>query len=232
MKAVSLRSRSDIKGLLSRIHELGWYLLIRYIVVEHMEAEVSRWLLAEYREVIRVANKSGFHVVFTNVKDYALRALLEKWGAEVRSEEAFMLFDTVYTIVLDPQAPTKLRPWEASLTKFLVVGGILGDHPPRGRTYAISSKFTSSAKRNIGPYQFSIDGAVKMFLRIASGSELEDIPIAGPPVTFKIKTPLGAIEVSLPFAYPLRSNGEPDVPVEIKNLLSRGLMWEYLEESI
>jgi len=197
------------------------------IVIEHLEDGVSRWLLAEYREVIKVSREAGAEVVFTNVKDPILRPLLEREGAKVYAEEGWRLFNRSKAIVLDLEAEKTLEPWEDREACCLIVGGIMGDHPPRGRTRIISSYYTNAAKRNLGPHQLSVDGAVKVSLRILRGARLKEVGLVGPPVRLTIRGPFNnLIEVELPYVYPSRPDGLPDIAEELLNLLEKGIMWD------
>ncbi len=204
-----------------------------FIVIENMEDGVSRWLIEEYLESIRVAREAGVEIVFTNIRDPSLKSILASEGALVYEVEGWRLFNRTDTIVLDPQAPRRLEPWEARMAYCIVVGGIMGDHPPRGRTLLISSMYTNSAKRNLGPNQLSIDGAVKVTLRIAKGARLDEIPLSKPPARLRVRTLMGEIQIELPYSYPLREDGTPDIAPGVVKLLERGIAWdESLEEGI
>lgn len=200
------------------------------IIIENLENGVSRWLLAEYREVIKISKREGVAVIFSNIKDPILGALLGKDGIEVIQEEGWRKFDLSHAIVLDPQAKKTLEPWEVKNACCVIIGGIMGDHPPRGRTSLISSYYINASKRNIGPYQFSVDGSVKVVLAMLKGLRLSDISTIGPPIRLYLKGPRDSeIEIELPYVYPTRSDGSPDIPEEIVELLEHGLMWDEVE---
>lgn len=76
-------------------------------------------------------------------------------------------------IVLDPKAKVNLDPGEAS-SGTIIIGGILGSHPPLGRTSVlISSRFRGFKEfvyfRKIGDRQFTIDGALAVAWLISQG---------------------------------------------------------------
>ncbi len=198
------------------------------IIIEHMEYGVSRWLLIEYKEVIKAVKNANVEVVFTNVKNFSLFAILGKMGATAISEEGWKVFNRSNAIVLDPEAEKALEPWEIEGSCCIVVGGIMGDHPPRGRTRIISTYYTNSAKRNLGPYQFSIDGAVKVVLdMLLHNKRLNEVKIVKPPMLLHIKGPyMEDIEVELPYAYPVTSDGKPDISSDLISLLTRGIVWD------
>jgi ribosome biogenesis SPOUT family RNA methylase Rps3 len=195
------------------------------IVVEHLEEGISRWMLEEYKEAVRVAGDRGYRVVIAGVAREDLASLLESMGVEALTGGGEILYDRVDAIVLDPWAPKPLEPWEAERACCFIIGGIMGDHPPKGRTRILSWRYMNAAKRNLGPYQLSIDGAVKVALMVASGLRLSEIDIALEP-TLHLKTPLGEVEVQLPYAYPLRPDGRPWIAEGVVRLLASGIMWE------
>ncbi|WP_460126236.1 hypothetical protein [Stetteria hydrogenophila] len=202
--------------------------MLRNVVVEHLEERATRWLVAEYLEVIKVAREAGLTPFFTNVRDEALAALLEKSGARVDPRPGWSLFNTPYTIVLDLEAEKQLEPWELAAADTVVIGGIMGDHPPRGRTRLISFMYTDAAKRNLGPHQFSVDGAARVVVEVFKGKRLKDLKIQVG-VSFKVNTLQGEIEVFLPFAYPVGEDGEPLLSSRVRKLLERGVTWDELE---
>jgi ribosome biogenesis SPOUT family RNA methylase Rps3 len=194
------------------------------VVVEHMEDGASRWLLEEYREAAEVALRAGHRFLVTGVEDPAVAALLARRGLPVARESACTLLRGRLTILLDPAAPKPLEPWEARAADAVVVGGIMGDHPPRGRTYLLAARCPDAARRNLGPHQLSVDGAVKVALMIASGTPLDSVKLVYTP-SLNVETPLGVVEVELPYAYPLR-DGKPWLPRGLPRLLERGIMWD------
>jgi len=108
-------------------------------------------------------------------------------------------------IILDPKASKRLEPDNFRDKKAVIIGGILGDHPPRGRTQKlVTAKLPDAAVRNLGKEQFSIDGAVYMAKLVSEGKRIEEIPLKRG-LTIKLNE---YAEVYLPFAYPL-NGGRP-----------------------
>ncbi len=203
------------------------------IVVEHMEHRTTRWLLEEYREVVGVARDAGVLAIFTNVRDPALAAFLERAGAVVYNRPGWEVIDAGRAIVLDPAAEKRLEPWEAAWADYIVIGGIMGDHPPRGRTRYISFMYTASAKRNLGPHQLSVDGAARVALEIARGSSLDDVRLAvGVRLEVEGLPGLGGIEIELPFAYPVGPDGRPLLARGLASLLAKGITWDEQDDLI
>ncbi|MEM2192558.1 MAG: SAM-dependent methyltransferase [Candidatus Hadarchaeales archaeon] len=183
-------------------------------MIEHLEPRLSEWLMIEYSSAARIVGRKN--LMITNVGREAERKKLAKIS-RVASESAASLFDNRYTIVLDPQAKKTLLAKDAEKARAIVVGGILGDDPPQGRTRELlSKKLPRAKKRNLGKSQFSIDGSVFLAKQIASGHSLEELPCVHD-VEIKIAPKLSII---LPFSYPLLK-GKP--------LISRALV-RYLKQ--
>lgn len=184
------------------------------VVIEHLEPHLSKWLWIEYRHAAEIARG---RLEFTNVKREDHFQALSKL-APAHREGVLELHHPRDLVILDPRAATQLSPEDVGNSTILVVGGILGDHPPRGRTYELLTKRAKGARaRNIGAYQFSIDGAVYVALKVAEGVRLEDVPIK---VGVAIRAP--PLTIYLPYAYPLK-DGRP--------IISRELI-EYLKSEV
>ncbi|MEM2537478.1 MAG: SAM-dependent methyltransferase [Candidatus Bathyarchaeia archaeon] len=171
-------------------------------VIEHLEPELGKWLLFEYEHAAEIADKN--RLMFTNVKKADERQILSKLGM-VEEKSAAEIFSHEKVIILDPKAELPLKPEDFANKEAVVVGGILGDHPPRGRTRKLlTRRFPKAVVRNIGKGQFSIDGAVYVAKLVGEGTPLEAIPVKKG-LTLKINK---HGEIYLPYAYPLR-DGKP-----------------------
>lgn len=184
-------------------------------VIEHLEPELSEWLFLEYSSAARIAGRKN--LLITNVRSKRDRERLSKicravgWSARV-------LFNSSDVIVLDPQARKALTPSDRA--QVIIVGGILGDDPPRGRTKKLLSIWLPRAmKRNLGKHQFSIDGSIYLAKQVLSGHPLEEIPCARG-VEIKVEPGLSIV---LPFSYPL-VGGKPLIsPPLVRFLKRRGI---------
>ncbi|WXG43133.1 MAG: SAM-dependent methyltransferase [Promethearchaeati archaeon SRVP18_Atabeyarchaeia-1] len=188
------------------------------VIIEHLEPVLGEWIWLEYQHASRMVGDKN--ITFANVKNKREAHKLREIG-KVTHNSVVELRNIIgiSLVVLDPQAPVELSPRDFSLDISLVVGGILGDHPARGRTrQSITTKIPESQSRNLGPHQFSVDGAIYVALQVAANRDISEIPVeVGMEVTVsKRHTDL------LPFAYPL---------VEGKPLLTPGLR-EYLRRGI
>ena len=193
------------------------------IAVHVLEEKPSRWLVEEIVESCRFASSMGLGFRAVNVADPRLQAELSRRGVPWSWDYVEVLGGKC--IILDLRAEGRLEPWEASTVEVIVVGGIMGDHPPRGRTYLLATQYyTVCAGRSLGPVQLSIDGAVKVASLIAGGANLDEIEVVEG-LTIEVETPLGNVEVELPFGYP-RYKGRLLKPGFLEDLLSRGILWD------
>ncbi len=167
-------------------------------VIEHLEPEIGKWLIMEYRHASKIVGEN--RLVFTNVKKKTHAIKLSKFGS-VKPESFSELFRPEEIIILDMKASKPLRVQDFACKKAVVVGGILGDHPPKGRTFRlITSRVPEAAARNLGKFQFGIDGAVYMAKCVSEGTPLSEIPI-------KRRLTIKAGEthfIILPYAFPVR----------------------------
>ncbi|MEM2394528.1 MAG: SAM-dependent methyltransferase [Candidatus Bathyarchaeia archaeon] len=181
-------------------------------VIEHLEPEISKWLLYEYAHAFRIVGKD--HLMFTNVKKREDCERLSRFGF-VEEKSAIKIFSQEEVIILDPKAEKPLNPQDFKEKAVVVVGGILGDHPPRGRTYKLITKhFRNASARNLGKHQFAIDGAVYVAKLVSQGTPLETIPIKKG-LTLKLGE---NAEIYLPYAYPLK-DGKPIISQKLVRYL-------------
>jgi ribosome biogenesis SPOUT family RNA methylase Rps3 len=173
-------------------------------VIEHLEPEIGKWLLFEYAHASEIVGKN--RLTFTNVKKKGDTAKLSRRGT-VEKRSASEIFSQEKVVVLDPKAEKPLKPEDFVGKDAVIIGGILGDHPPKGRTSKLLTKcFQKAAVRNIGKSQFSIDGAVYVAKLVSEGTPLEKISVKKG-LTLRLNE---YAEVYLPYVYPLK-NGKPVV---------------------
>ncbi|MGC8999317.1 MAG: hypothetical protein ACP5JW_08050 [Candidatus Bathyarchaeia archaeon] len=172
-------------------------------VIEHLEPEIGKWLLWEYENASEIVGKN--RLLFTNVKKKGDAIKLSRLG-KVEEESAAEIFSQEKVVILDPKAEEPLKPEDFAGKEAVIIGGILGDHPPKGRTRKLlTNRFQKTATvRNIGKGQFSIDGAVYVAKLVSEGTPPERIPVKK---GLSLRLDEHA-EVYLPYAYPLQ-NGKP-----------------------
>ncbi|MEM3578396.1 MAG: SAM-dependent methyltransferase [Candidatus Bathyarchaeia archaeon] len=171
-------------------------------VIEHLEPEIGTWLNIEYIYASEIVGKS--RLMFTNVKDEGDKAKLSSLGT-VKEQSFAEIYSPNEIVILDPKANSKLKSEDLACKKAVVIGGILGDSPPKGRTKLLmTSRLQGAVARNIGRGQFAIDGAVYVAKLVSEGFRLEEIPVKKG-LTIKLGE---RHSIYLPYTYPLK-NGKP-----------------------
>lgn len=182
-------------------------------VIEHLEEEIGKWLYIEYKHASEIVGREN--LIFTNVKRVEDRNLLSEFG-EVEARSFRDVFRQDEVVILDPKAERKLVTSDFYGKKAVVIGGILGDNPPRGRTQKYLSNLCPKAvKRNLGRKQFSIDGAVYVAKMVSEGIPLEAIRVVDG-LNIKVDE---FVEIYLPYVYPL-NDGKPVIHEELVKYLS------------
>jgi len=167
-------------------------------IIEHLESETGKWLLYEYEHASEIVGKN--RLIFTNVKNKSEAIKLSKLG-KVEEKGAAEIFSPEKVIILDPKAEEPLKPEDFAGKDAVIIGGILGDYPPKGRTRKLlTRRFPKATVRNIGKSQFSIDGAVYVAKLVSEGTPLEKIPVKKG-LSLRLNK---HAEVYLPYAYPLK----------------------------
>ncbi|RLG78157.1 MAG: hypothetical protein DRO12_00380 [Thermoprotei archaeon] len=191
------------------------------VIIEHLESCLNRWILSEYSYVARLFRRD---LVFTNVKDPRHRRALSELGKVVEKSVTEVLSNRDDVLVLDPWADQPLRCEDLGKVRYVVIGGIMGDNPPKRRTSThISSKMPRAFKRSLGPWQFTIAGAAYVLKEVILGKELELIE-----VTKGIRIPLRLGrgiegEIELPYAFPT-VNGRPVLPEDYLKIVAEGML--------
>ncbi len=181
----------------------------RYIIIEHLEPCISPWLLCEYRYV---ADLFKGRLIFSNVKEDALE-VLSNYGMACNEDfiNVITKLSLKNVIILDPQAEYTLTPSELMMADGVVIGGIMGDHPPRGRTKElISSKARGQLIRNLGKKQLTVAGTAYVIKKLEEGRSLNELDIRE---GLKVEMKLGDAEltIELPYMFPYE-DGRPVVP--------------------
>ena len=176
------------------------------VIIEHCEKDFSPWLILEYRHSSLIYGRDN--VIFTRIPRRYHKIML-KYGRVYEESTIELLKENVIKPwelgVLDPKATETLTYSDLLTLKYITIGGILGDHPPKGRTYEyITSKMPSGVRSfNIGEGQYSIDGAVYYVHYLWINGSLQGFKyIDGA----RVDTEYGYVE--LPFRYPV-VNGKP-----------------------
>ena len=179
------------------------------VIIEHLEPKMWPWCKIEYKNISKIIKKTGLW--FTNIKQD--KKELNKLGKVSSSSVINMNLDNV--CILDSEAKKTLAPKEAKKFRYFIIGGILGDYPPRKRTKVELTKKLKKAKaRNMGRKQFSTDNAVYVLKQIVEGTPLSKMRFQN-----KLNIKINKIEsIELPYYYPL-VNGKPRISKELINYL-------------
>lgn len=164
------------------------------VVVEHLEEVLTPWAFMEYKHA---ASLSNGNLMVTNLKNEGELACVSSFARAYR-ESVADLAAADELLVLDPQARDPLSVDDLQSFRYVVVGGIMGDYPPRGRTRKMLTERLKAEARHLGPCQLSVDGAVYVALKVARGSTLDDVE-----VTLEVSLKTGSFEVVLPYCYPV-----------------------------
>jgi len=186
--------------------------------VEVLEPFISKWMFIELSHASRIVGREKFWVF--NVAKECERQLLGKIASRVecKSIAAFIeeLSQSFSVVVLDPSAEVDLSPQDFKGRVLVVVGGIMGDHPPRGRTKRDLTDRLGEVplKRRIGPGQFTIDGAIYVAYKVSKGVPLELIAVQR-----GLYLSDRGVEVHLPYTYPVENGRVVVSEEEVKYIL-------------
>ncbi|MGV8142060.1 MAG: SAM-dependent methyltransferase [Candidatus Pacearchaeota archaeon] len=171
------------------------------IIIEHLEKKMWPWCKIEYAGIASIIPKDNLW--FTNITEEG--NFLSKF-AKV-SKESVTKIKLEDACILDPNAKKELNPKETKKFKYFIVGGILGDYPPKKRTKEeLTDKIRGIPARNLGKKQFSTDNAVYVLKQIIDGTPLEKMKFQN-----KLTIKINSIEsIDLPYYYPL-VNGKPRI---------------------
>ena len=177
---------------------------MRY-VIEHF-GRLYKWSLIEYKHISNLVPKKN--LIFTNIKTPEAKKKLAGLGTVYK--KSFEHLNLKDCCILDPSANKPLTPPRAKKFSYLIFGGILGQHPRKGRT-AIVGEGLKIPRRNLGKKQMATDNAVYVAKRIVEGVPIEKIKVQD-----GLKLKLNErLEVILPYRY---------VIVNSKPLISKELM--------
>lgn len=198
------------------------------VVIEHLEEYISTWLFLEYRHSSLIYSRD--YLWFTNIP-YKYTNLLNKYGRVFNKSFIDIVnsgeIESNSVIILDPQANKTLEYSDLLKYKYIVIGGIMGDHPPRGRTKTlISNKLPNVETRSIGNGQYSIDGSVYYVNYLWLNKNMSNYKyIDG----VELESEHGSIY--LPYRYPL-VNDKPLIAPGLIDYLLYGKLPEYIRREI
>lgn len=178
------------------------------VVIEHLEPELGKWILYEYESAYSFL---GDKLLVTRIKLDGIPS----------TEKSFdQIFDPSRVVILDPQAEERLSRRDLREADAIIIGGILGDHPPRGRTKLyLSDRFPQAKKRNLGKDQFPVDHAALVVKELLDGKSVVKYAYM---LRIVCKYLGMESEIDLPYAYVLL-DGKPYIYPKLFSYITRGM---------
>ncbi|QOJ78308.1 hypothetical protein IG193_05955 [Infirmifilum lucidum] len=189
-----------------------------FFAVEILEPFVSKWMFIELAHASRIVGRDRLWVF--NVRRECEAEVLASIASRVERMSIVSLGEELSkefnTLVLDPSASQPLSPRDFTGRTLVVVGGIMGDHPPRGRTRReLTEKLTGRClERSIGRGQFTIDGAIYVAYKVSRGATLEELSVRN-----GLRLKHGDVEVYLPYSYPVERGSVVISEEEVRYIL-------------
>ncbi|MCD6510905.1 MAG: hypothetical protein J7L11_11035 [Thermoprotei archaeon] len=182
-------------------------------VIEHLEPVLSKWAWLEYKHASEIVGRE--RLLITNVKDPREARILKRIAIVSSMSITEVGSPPERVLVLDPQAFKRLDTCDMKDVDFVVIGGIMGDHPPRGRTRVLlTSRLPGCKARNLGEGQFSVDGAIYIAFMVSKGASLSQIPVVNG-LEIRVNE---YFTIELPYMFPV-INGRPLISDELVNYL-------------
>lgn len=177
-------------------------------VIEHIGGKVYKWSIIEYKDCSKAVGKNN--LIFTNIGKKEEGKL--KGFGKIYNESVERL-KLKKACVLDPSAKKALAPSDKKKFDYILLGGILGQHPRKFRTKEILKK---EERRNLGKKQMPTNTALYVSYLIIKGKKLSEIKFKDK-ITVKINKML---DVDFPFRYVIK-DGKPMLPEGLIEHLKR-----------
>ncbi len=182
-------------------------------IIEHLEPEMFPWCEIEYKNISKIVGKDN--LLITNVKKKDIKKLHDFADVSEKTIAEMDELDTARTCVLDPAGTSVLSPTDASQFDVIILGGILGDYPPKERTKE-EITLTKAIRRHLGKDQLPTDNAAYVAHKIISGTPFKDLKFQ-----HELELDLDDGEsVILPFTYVL-IDGKPMISEPVKEILRK-----------
>ena len=200
-------------------------------VIEHMETELSPWVICEYRRMVRDCGAD--RLLFTNMRpgvncpEYNSESLSFLSGSKLipeTFEEYARGHPKHRTCLLDERATAGvLRPEDASAFDYFLFGGVLGNVDDLDMDRTAELRVHGYASRHLGPDQMSTPTALDVTYRVLDGQQ----EIAA--MNF-INRPEFAVNdcetLQIPFKYLADEEGNAIIADGIFEILTEDLDWD------
>ncbi|MEM2954470.1 MAG: SAM-dependent methyltransferase [Candidatus Nanoarchaeia archaeon] len=193
-----------------------------FYIIEHLEPKLYEWCFLEYRHISKIVGKKN--LLFTNLKNLTNNeiAKLKKLGKTEEKSVLELNLDKNKTCILDPNAKKTLTPKIAKKFENFIFGGILGDNPPKARTYEFLTQKSNFPAFNLGKMQMSTDTAVAVCKEIIFDKSLAKLKFKN---NLEIRIEKNLWE-ELPYRYLIKNNKilfTPGVKKLLKKFAEKGL---------
>jgi len=191
--------------------------IMKYII-EHLEPKLYPWCLLEYTHISPIVGKEN--LIFTNISSPSDQKKLKSLGTVHKYSVRNIPLQRA--CILDPFAKQPLTSKDAKNFDYIILGGILGDHPMNARTKKELSQFCKTLPtRHLGKEQFPTDNAVYVAKEILENNKsLQDFHFQD---TLEIEIDPGE-SIILPFRYVLINN-KPLIAKGFKEFLKKQKMF-------
>ena len=126
-------------------------------IIEHLEPKLYPWCLLEYTHISKIVGKEN--LIFTNISSPSEQKKLKPFGTI--HKHSVRNIPLQRACILDPFAREQLQPKDSPNFDYIIIGGILGDHPMQARTKKELSQLCKTLPtRHLGQEQFPTDNAV------------------------------------------------------------------------
>jgi ribosome biogenesis SPOUT family RNA methylase Rps3 len=177
-------------------------------IIEHLEDEVWDWCVLEYKHMSSIVGKDN--LIFTNVPQKEAHKL-EKFGTVHTESVRSLKLNLAKCCLMEMVTDKVLVSSDKNKFDYFIFGGILGDHPPQGRTKVLHDL---CEMRSLGREQMSTDTAVLVTHMILDGKKLSDIEFKD---TIELELKDGE-DIQLPYRYVIQ-NGKPVLPPGLFEML-------------
>lgn len=186
-------------------------------IIEHLEPFISEWCMIEYENISSIVGKEN--LIITNLPGKDFKKLMHL--ADLH-EESVLTISLRNSCLLEPKSNRILTANDNF--DYFIFGGILGDHPERGRTekYLTSklktSRLINPETRNLGIMQMSTDTAVLVTKIIAKDKiDFNKIKFIDKPA-IELKSGIIKEEIILPYRY-VEENSKPRISKKLLEYL-------------
>jgi len=196
-------------------------------VIEHMEEELSDWVICEYKRMVR--DVGAENLVFTNMKpgvncpEYKEIEFLHGCKLVPVPFESFYTGSKARTCLLDEKAKKILCPSDQGEFDYFLFGGILGNVDDMDMDRTKELRVHAYATRHLGKEQMTTPTALDVTFRVLDKQQaIESMQFVDRP-EFDISD---QESLMMPFKYLANTSNEPIMAEGILDLLKQDTDWD------